>query len=423
MQQMREEKVPIAVIARRLGVSRQTIYNWKERMEEGDGEDQKKKSRASKLDPFRQYISSRLERFDLPATVLFREIAEKGYTGGITILRQLVSQIKETEVRRVVERFETEPGRQAQVDFAHCGTILHQGRRVRLSLLVVVLGYSRTIWGRFLVTQRQDALLEGLEEAFRSFGGVPRELLFDNLKQVIATPKTAEAGAVVQPSFLAFAEHWGFETVACPVYWPRAKGKVERAIQYLEKSFLEGRSFTDLDDLNAQLRVWLAEVANVRLHGTTKARPVDRLKEDRKAMLPLAGRPAFPSTIVERRLADHDGRISYRGVRYSVDPSILTGRRGEPVEVHVGTDHVLRIFHQGKLVGRHPIAPRNSGPVDDPLHAARRRELRQRPRHERPHGKNPRYDQTPNSAEAASSRLPAPPDVQQRDLAVYEGRL
>jgi transposase len=412
------EGMPIAQIARTIGVSRQTIYNWKRSLEQ-EGPEPESRVRKSKLDPYREYIATRLERFDLPATVLLREIRSKGYTGGITILRQLVASIKAVHVQRVVDRFETEPGRQAQVDFAHCGTILHQGRSVRLSLIVVVLGYSRTIWARFLVTQCQQALMESLEEAFRAFGGVPHELLFDNLKQVVATPRNQENDTVFQPSFLAFGEHWGFQTVACPVYWPRAKGKVERAIQYLKRSFLEGRSFTDLEDLNAQLRVWLAEVANVRLHGTTKARPVDRLEDDRQAMLPVGTTPAYPSTVVKKCLVDHDGRISLDGVRYSVDPSILTARRGEPVEAHVGTDRRIRIYHQGKLVGEHPIHPRNTPPVDEPRHAALRHELRQRASHERPHGKNPKYEQRP-AEEDPSASLPTPPNVQQPDLGAYE---
>jgi transposase len=421
MMKMLREGIPIAEIARRIGVTRQTIYNWKKSVEGGKPERSIRK-RKSKLDPYREHIAARLERFDLPAAVLLREIREKGYTGGITILRELVAAIKAVHVQRVVDRFETEPGRQAQVDFAHCGAIRHQGRRASLSLIVVVLGYSRTIWAKFLVTQRQDALMESLEEAFGAFGGVPRELLFDNLKQVVATPRTEDEAVVFQPSFLAFAEHWGFETVACPVYWPRAKGKVERSIQYVKRSFLEGRTFKDLDDLNAQLRVWLAEVANVRIQGTTKVRPVERMEEEREAMLPLGTKAAYPSTTVEGRLVDHDSRISFRGVRYSVDPSILTGRRGEAVEVHVGTDHRIRIFHHGKLVGEHAIQPKTSSPVDDPRHAALRRKLRQMPHLKRPHGKNPRYEQMSDEEESAVS-LPSPPHVQEPDLAAYEGRV
>lgn len=416
MERLLREGETITSVARRLGRSRQTIHNWIKA--EKSGKSSAKPKRVSKLASYRAYIESRLEKFDLPAPSLLAELRERGYSGGITILRELMARIKERHVRRLVERFETEPGLQAQVDWASCGTIEHHGRRRRLSLLVVVLGHSRTIWARFVVSERRPILIELLEQAFHALGGVPRELVFDNLKQVVETPRSSKSPAHIQREFLAFAEHWGFEVVACPPYWPRAKGKVERAVGYVKRSFLEGRSFADLDDLNAQLRVWLATVANVRLHGTTRERPADRLAADQTGMLPLAGRRAFPSLVVRERLADHDARISYDAVRYSVDPTILTGRRGEPVEVHLGTDSVLRIYHQGRLVGEHPQAPPGSPPQDDPLHAAARRRLRQRPPRERPHGKTLRFEQLPEAS--VLDRLPPPPAVALRPLAAYE---
>ena len=131
MHRFLREGVPIAEVARRLGRFRQTIYNW---LHQGD-QPPSGRRRPSKLDPYRAYIESRLERFDLPATVLVRELRERGYTGGMTILRQLVASIKDRHVQRLVDRFETEPGRQAQVDFGSCGTIWHEGRRRRLSLV------------------------------------------------------------------------------------------------------------------------------------------------------------------------------------------------------------------------------------------------------------------------------------------------
>jgi len=417
MRQLLREGVPIARIARELGVSRQTVSNWIAPERAGVTEHRRRR-RTSKLDPHRAYVESRLERFDLPATVLLRELRKRGYTGGITILRELVASIKRRHVVRIVDRFETEPGRQAQVDFASCGTIEHDGGRRRLSLVTLVLGHSRVTWARFTVSQGQQVLMECLEEAFRELGGVPRELLFDNLKAVVATPRSREAAATIQRSFARFAEHWGFEPVPCPPYWPRAKGKVERAIQYIKRSFLEGRSFTDLDDLNAQLRTWLATVANVRIHATTGERPVDRLEADRAAMLPVGDTRAYPSAQTWRRLVDHDGRISFGGVRYSVDPSILGGRRDEPVEVHVGTDGRLRIHHDGRLVGEHRLRPSGFPPVDDPRHAALRRALRQRAPTQRPRGGAPRHEQRPAPGGAPS--LPPPPAVEQRDLAVYE---
>jgi transposase len=404
--------MPIAEVARTLGRSRQTIYNWKSAGETV----QIPPRRTSKLDAHQAYLESRLERFDLPASVLLRELRERGYDGGYSILKERVAAIKARHVKRLVDRFETEPGRQAQVDFASCGVIAHRGRRVRLSLVVVVLGYSRMIWGRFLVSERRPVLLECLEAAFRELGGAPRELLFDNLKQVVAQPRSIDGPARIQGGFQAFADHFGCEVMACPPYWPRAKGKVERAVGYLKASFLEGRSFTDLEDLNGQLRVWLAEVANRRRHGTTGERPIDRLAAERAAMLALTEVEPFPSVVVAERLVDHDGFLSYGGVRYSVDPEILTGRRGEPVEVHIGADGRLRCYHQGRLVGEHELVASGSPCREDPHHALARRRLRQRPRAQDP-SRSPHFEQRPPEP---SRSLPPAPDVAVPSLADYE---
>ncbi len=414
MKQLLREKVPKAQIARQLGISRQTIYNWIDQPDNQPSQCQ----RPSKLDPFKPYIQGRLERFNLPAAVLLREIREQGYDGGITILRGHVARIKDKQVARLVDRFETEPGRQAQVDWASCGTIIHNGRRRRLSLLSVVFGYSRFIWARFVVSERRPVLMELLEQCFREVGGIPNELLFDNLKQVVAQPRTKETPARIQTSFGEFANHWGFDPIASPPYWPQAKGKVERSIQYMETSFLEGRSFTDIDDLNGQLCVWLALEANVRTHGTTKERPIDRLAADLAGMMPVAHISAFPSVLKSSRLADHDGRISYQGVSYSVDPDIISGRRGTSVEVRESADHRLLIFHEGQKVGDHALVPSGSPPQDNPLHAKKRREKRQRPTLERPKGKMPRFDQQAEE-DACKVDLLAP-EVRQRPLSEYE---
>lgn len=412
MKQLLAEGLSKTEVARRMGCSRQTVYNQLAR----DDDEAEPQPRPSKLDPFRTYIESRLERFDLPATVLLTELRQRGYQGGISILRDFVSTIKDRYTQKVVDRFETEPGRQAQVDWASCGTIWHKGRRRKLSLLVVVLGYSRVTWARFVVSERRPVLTSLLEKAFADLGGVPQELLFDNLKQVIARPRTKDSAAFVQPAFADFADHWGFDTLACPPYWPRAKGKVERTIGYVETSFLEGRSFEDIDDLNAQLMVWLATVANVRIHGTTGVRPIDRLGEDQAAMLALA--TPYPKVEVSKRQADWDSRISFAGVRYSVDPWILGGRRGQEVKVHVGTDDMLRIYHEGRLVGTHAMAPRGSAPQDDPAHARARRRLREQPPARPREGTTPRFEQ--RLSEDQPDWTAIAPQVAVRALGIYE---
>jgi transposase len=160
-------------------------------------------------------------------------------------------------------------------------------------LLLVVLGYSRLLWLRFFPRQDMRTLMLGLEEAFRFFGGVPTELLFDQMKAVITRDLRLQGGDLVKNAeFLRFATHWSFSPRACRPYRAQTKGKVERPIRYVRGNFLYGREFVSDGDLDEQRERWLAEVANVRIHQTTKERPVDRFERDERGVLqPLALRP------------------------------------------------------------------------------------------------------------------------------------
>lgn len=398
---MMESGMQVTEIASQLGVHRSTVYRWQQ------GKSPGRRRRRSKLDPYRDYIRSRLRDYRLPATVMIRELQEQGYDGGITILKDFMKEVKEEYVQEVVDRFETEPGRQAQIDWGECGLLMHEGRRRKLYLLVVVLGYSRYMWAEFTTTTRRPELIRLMERAFRETGGVPRELLVDNMRQVVDQPRQGATPALVNRDFEEFSRWWGFRTVACPPYWPRTKGKVGRGIDYVKRSFLEGRSFSDLADLNAQLRAWLADVANVRMHGTVKERPVDRLRMDLAAMGTVSS-DSYPSLERHNRLVDHDGMISFRGVRYSVDPRIISSRRTQ-VEVREGADGILRAYHGKRLVAQHRLMPSGSPPQEDPRHAALRRELAARPESRSSRrGKAPRFAQYDM------------PSVVERPLEVYE---
>jgi hypothetical protein len=144
-------------------------------------------------------------------------------------------------------------------------------------------------------------LIDGLEDAFLSFGGVPQELLFDQMKAVITRDLRLEGGALVRNAeFVRFAHHWGFTPRACRPYRAQTKGKVERPVRYLRGNFVYGRTFLHDADLDQQRQRWLDRVANVRLHGTTRERPTDRFeREERFLLQPLAGR-RYTSLVIER---------------------------------------------------------------------------------------------------------------------------
>jgi len=412
-----------AAIARQLSVSRQTVYNHLQRKEPFPG---KRRVRASKLDPYKEHIRARLERFDLPATVLLRELAQQGYRGGLTILREYVRPLKEEFIRRVTERFETLPGQQAQMDWGECGTIEVAGERKKLYVFVVVLGYSRMMYARFTTSSRLPVLLRCLKAAFRQLG-IPAELLVDNMKQAVDQHEVSTGIVRWNKSFLQFANHHDFLPVAAPPYWPRVRGKVERGVGYVKTSFLEGRAFVDLDDLNGQLEVWLDTVANVRVHGTTKARPVDRHGEEMRHLRPMAGVPVYDVRPVEFREVPSDCHISYDGIPYSVDPqavgrTVMVRPEGEDV------GNVFSVYLGDVLVARHQRRAQGHPAVTLPEHAAAIQALTRgaATQQGRRRGRAPRFEQLRPQGFPHHPDVPVPIpahldlDVQIRSLDAYE---
>ena len=290
-----ERGVSKTELSRRFGVSRRTIHEWIETRQldrdlEGGGTRYRPRPAVGhKLDPYKGIIKERLEEFPrLSAKRLYDEVRAAGYKGGYVRVRDYVRSMRPREPEEAVVRFETPAGRQGQVDFATF--TLPWGRR---HALVTVLSHSRLLWLRFYRRQTMEVLIDGLESAFGWFGGVPQELLFDQMRSVVLSDGRVGGGQLVlNADFLRFAAHWGFRPRACRPYRAQTKGKVERPIRYLRDSFFYGREFVSDEDLNEQALVWLKGTANVRRHGTTGERPVDRFERDeRQALQPLASCP------------------------------------------------------------------------------------------------------------------------------------
>jgi transposase len=290
-----EQGVGKTELAIRLGVSRRTVYHWIETEQlDRDLDDEAVSYTARppvprKLDRYRGIIQERLQSYPLlTAERIFEEIREAGYAGGYTQIKEYVREIRPRVIEEPVRRFETPPGFQGQVDYATFK--LPWGRRYAL---VVVLGYSRLLWLRFFPRQTMQALFSGLESAFHAFGGVPQELLFDQMRAVVVEDDRLNNGALVMNAeFLRFASHWDFRPRACRPYRAKTKGKVERPIRYVRESFFYGRTFLNDADLNAQAERWLARTANQRRHRTINEAPQLRFTRDEEFTLkPLAPMP------------------------------------------------------------------------------------------------------------------------------------
>ena len=306
------EGISQAAAAERLGISERTIRRWirsgfLDRDLDALPRYKPRPSRPTKLDPYKELIRARLATYpELSAVRLLEEIRPAGYTGGYSQLCAYLVEARPRPAPEPVVRFETPPGHQAQVDFAEF--LFPWGKRYAL---VVVLGYSRMLYLRFFERQDMRSLFGGLEAAFAYFGGVPREVLFDQMRAVITADLRLMGGQLmVNEEFLRFAAHYGFRPRACRPYRAQTKGKVERPIRYVRGNFVYGRDFIGDEHLADELARWLAR-ANAREHKTTLEVPRERFERDEHGVLHrLPARPyrslvLSPEAARVRRVALH----------------------------------------------------------------------------------------------------------------------
>lgn len=258
---------------------------------------QRDQLRVTKLSPFHDYLKERQAAAQpdwIPATVLLREIAALGYTGSHSQLRAYMHGLKSALPWDPVVRFETAPGEQMQVDWVE----FRKGRNP-LYAFCATLGYSRMSFVEFVTDMKVETLIACHQHAFAAFGGVPKRALYDNMKTVvIERDASGEGEHRFHAGFLDYARHCGFVIKLCRPYRAKTKGKVERFNGYLRRSFyvplvaqLKQAGLT-LDEVtaNIQVRIWLKDIANERVHGTTQIRPAQRLPEECLQALPAPWR-------------------------------------------------------------------------------------------------------------------------------------
>jgi transposase len=283
------------------------------------------------------------------AVVVRRLLAEREIAVPLRTLQRAL--MPHRQARRAAEvatvRFETAPGHQMQIDFGE-KLVTVGGTLVRVYLFIAVLGYSRRLYTRASLSQRQDDWREGLAGAFRHFGGVPRTLLLDNAGALVVGRDRVAGTARLHPAFEAFCRDWGVDARVCQPYRARTKGKTESGVGYVKRNAMAGLSFASFAELEAHLGRWMVE-ADRRIHGTTRERPIDRFERDEQtAMRPL---PANPLSVRQRRLSRRvaiDCFVDVDTIRYSV-PHTLVRRT---VEVLIGDDEVT-IFDGNAIVARH----------------------------------------------------------------------
>jgi len=343
-----QQHQPVAAIARQLDIDRKTVRRclrepaWRPY--------QRPAASQTRLSEHADWLRARAPAVGYSAQILYQElVAQRGYTGSYETVKLFVRPLRADADRDALTRtrYETAPGEQSQVDWGQARVTFRQGPVVQ-HLFVLTLGFSRRSFYAGYPDEKLGSFLDAHERAFEHFGGHTREHLYDRPRTVC---RPGPDGRVTwNPTFKAFAEYWGFEPRLCRAYRAQTKGKVESGVKYVKGNFLPGRVFTDQTEFDEQLAEWNATVADVRLHGTTHERPLDRFARERAALVPVTGYPPFRAAVPVARVVAGDWLVSFETNRYSVPCTLV----GKTVEVR-RRDGQLVISHRGETVARHPL--------------------------------------------------------------------
>jgi transposase len=353
------EKWPVGTIARQLGVHHTTVT----RVLNLAGLPRiMGRSRKSIADPFVPFIRETLAKYPtLTAARLHAMACERGYEGRGSHFRHVVSLHRPRPPAEAYLRVRTLPGEQAQVDWAHFGHVVIGRARRPLMAFVMVLSYSRAIYLHFFLDARMENFLRGHVGAFKAFGGVPRVLLYDNLRSAVLE---RQGDAIrFNPALLDFAAHYRFEPRPVAVARGNEKGRVERAIQYCRTAFWPARSFGDLDDLNAQADAWCRGEAADRRCPEDQARTVREVAGEEAAL--LMALPDNPWPVIERREVSV-GKTPY--VRFDLNDYSVPHTHVRRTLTVLAEPHSLRIVDGQNVIATHVRSYDKGAQIEVPEH-------------------------------------------------------
>lgn len=346
-----------AQIAAELGLDVRTVAKW---LEQKRFRPRKSSWRPSKLDPFKDSIVRMLEAHPYSAAQILQRIREEGYEGAYTVVKDFVRKVRPKRSHAFL-KLAFAPGECAQVDWGHFRSIRVGEAYRRLSFFVMVLCYSRLMYVEFTVSQTMEHWLSCHQNAFTAFGRVPGKVMVDNLRSAVLK-RIIGLDPILNPVYLDFANHFGFTIVPCGVRKGNEKGRVENGVGYVKKNFLSGFELPDFSAINPAARLWLDTVANVRIHGETKRKPIEMFEEERQFLLPLPPHP-YDIGIISQVRASSQFRVSLDSNHYSV-PSEYAGAS---LTLKSYPDR-LCIYHGEKLIARHTRSYERNQDLEDPDH-------------------------------------------------------
>lgn len=352
LEKMKQEGQPVSIreLSRRTGLSRNTITKYLK-----DGFQQhaaKGIHKGSLLDDYKPWLQSQFKAGNYNSASLYTKLQEKGYQGGLSILKDYIKKFRPPVVRTTQQRtmrYETSTGKQVQMDWGFVRYINRNGKEKHYACLVMILGYSRKKYIEFFSQATLEFLRIGMIHAFQYFGGVPEQVLTDNMKSVVQS--RTRKSITFNPRFETFAAEMGFTIKVCKIRCPMTKGKAERLVHYVKNNFMPGREFENLVDLNVQALQWCSTVDGLE-HGTTGRIPNEALKDEILNVLP-------PMDVLDRYLWSErsvgiDGSVSFEGIKLGVDCSCHSKR----VFVAREDNRVMVADKSGMIVGEYLLEGR-----------------------------------------------------------------
>jgi len=309
----------------------------------------------SKLDPYKEQIQDLLKKFgNITVQRIFEQILEKGYPGKITMVEVYVSKIR-AKSRPVIRCVETAPGQRAAHDWSEymIEFTSSEGREHKVILFSYILAYSRRQWIEVVEDKTQRTLMECLVHAFMYFDGVAREIKSDNQKVCVDRWECGEP--IFNRNYLGFASHYGFRPLTIHPGKPTENLKIERPFYYLETNFLNGRRFRDKQDMKEQLRSWLSQINDQRVHRTTRRKPIDIFSDEIPCLIPLPT-VHYDTSLIVYRVVNQESCVNYQGYYYYVPGDHLF----KSCPLRVTSDQIIIYSHDFKLLISHPLAAKGT---------------------------------------------------------------
>jgi transposase len=355
------EKWRVGTIARQLGLHHTTV----QRVLAKSGLELKTVSpRASKLDPYVPFMQETLKKYPrLRSSRLFEMARARGYRGGGDHFRHVVARLRPRPAAEAFLRLRTLPGEQGQVDWAHFGKAQIGSAERTLWAFVMVLSWSRQVFLRFYLSAAMPSFLRGHVDALQFFGGVPRVLLYDNLKSAVLE----RAGDAIHfhPTLLELSKHYRYEPRPVAVARGNEKGRVERAIRYVRDTFFAARKWTDLDDLNTQALQWMTGLSADRRWNKDQTRSVGEAFADEQPK--LLSLPEHPYNTDERIEVDV-GKTPY--VRFDLNDYSVPHQHVRRTLVVIASVHTVRVLDGTLVVAEHARSWDRGQQIETPGHIA-----------------------------------------------------